>query len=958
MNYPPKPSQAPSNRPAASSANRPIRTKKSWWPLIKKLILAGLACAVLGFFALTVFAAWVSRDLPDPNTLSQRQVPQSTKIYDRTGEHLLYEVHGDENRTLVKIDDIPLYMRQATIAIEDRRFYEHHGIYWLGLVRAFANSILKQQKVQGTSTLTQQFVKNAFLTNDRTPSRKLKEFIVSLQIERRFSKDEILQLYLNEIPYGSTVYGVESAARTFFGKSVGELTLDEAALLASIPQRPTFFSPNSGTSTPERRQALVNRQHTVLYLMEEQGFITAEERDAAVAVDTLAKVLPKRVGNIEAPHFVMYVRDQLEEKYGVRQVQEGGLKVITTLDYDKQKIAEEEVKKGVEKNGTRYNFSNAALISLDPKTGQILAMVGSKDFFADDIDGQYNVTTLAERQPGSSFKPIVYAAAFQKGYLPQTVLWDVFTSFKTDAAPYEPRNYDGKDHGPVSLRTALQGSLNIPAVKTLYLVGVSRALDFAQALGYTTLNDRNRFGLALALGGGEVRPIEHASTFATFANEGTKLPTSSILKIEDASGDVLEEWKQPEGERVMDVQTARLLSNVLSDNNARSYVFGTNNSLTLPDRPVAAKTGTTNDYHDAWTVGYTPGLVGVVWVGNNDHSIAMKRGADGSIIAAPIWQAYMRRSTSGTPVERFTDPEPPTTDKPALLGYAMQVKAVIDTVSGKLATEFTPENTREERTFYDAHSILYYLDKDNPTGDRPENPATDPQFVPWETAVTNFVKSSGWNATSTLPTEYDDVHTASSQPSVNIFNPGLNSTLTNRQTSVLVGAFSERRITRMEIRIDDTLVGSLAQDPWNVPITIPNSIDNGPHTLTARAIDELGNFGESSINIQLNAPSVSTPPFSITSPARGQTWSRSDFPKTVRIALQEPTRYARLDVVFVGNDGIVRTADSITLPTSSEVEAKLQIAPGVGSYELRVIGYPQDTSSASESVSTNITITE
>ncbi|MSR85664.1 hypothetical protein EXS71_04515, partial [Candidatus Uhrbacteria bacterium] len=716
-----------------------------------------VALGVLGLFIFALLAAWASRNLPDPNILTTHPFAQSTKIYDRTGTHLLYEIHGDEKRTLIKIEELPANAKQATISIEDKKFYEHHGIYWKGVVRATLINLFRGRAKQGASTLTQQLVKNAFLTRERTFTRKLKEFVLAFQLERTYTKDQILQLYFNEIPYGSNLYGIESAAQAFFGKSAKDLTLDESALLAAIPQAPDFYSPYGIGLSGDNRSRLIARQRSILDLMVEQNYIKEDEATSAKQIETLKKLKPKNLGDIQAPHFVMYVRSQLIERYGEKQLEEGGLRVITTLDWDKQQAAKEAVEAGVEARGKKYGFNNAALVSLDPKTGQILAMVGSKDFFDTEHDGQVNVT-LRPRQPGSSFKPIVYAAGFIRGYLPQTQLWDVTTLFKTDFKDYTPHNYDLKERGPVSIRQALQGSLNIPAVKMLYLVGVGHVLDFAENLGYTTFADRSRFGLALVLGGGEVKPIEHVAAFATFANEGTLYPTSAILKVEDSARQTLEEWKLSPGAIVMDPQVTRLISHVLSDNNARASVFGLSNYLTLPDRPVAAKTGTTNDYHDAWTLGYTPGLATAVWVGNNDNA-AMNRGADGSVIAAPIWQAYMKAATKKMPIEMFTSPTTPTTNKPSLLGQVAEQKISVNALNGKIVTSSTPPEWVETHMYREAHSILYYVDKDDPTGPAPANPYTDPQFANWENAIQAWIQKTNWMASSTLPaipTEFDD----------------------------------------------------------------------------------------------------------------------------------------------------------------------------------------------------------
>lgn len=915
------------------------RIGKKYWklaqPWLKIAGLAALALGVVGFFAFTLYAAWVSRDLPDPNELLSRSVPQSTKIFDRTGQRLLYEIHGDEKRTLVQIGDIPDYVKHATIAIEDRQFYEHHGVYWRGLFRAVVMSVVRGQRIQGTSTLTQQFVKNAVLTNERSLDRKLREFILALQIERKYSKDQILQLYLNEIPYGSTIYGVEAAAQTYFGKPAKELTIDESALLASIPQRPSFYSPYSTSGAAEEFKTLIGRQHYTIDRMAADGYITKEEAENAKQVDTLSKVKPRTLGDIRAPHFVMHVREQLEAKYGEKTVGEGGLHVITTLDLDKQGMAEEEVTKGVEARGERYGFGNAALVSLDPKTGQVLAMVGSKDFFDKDIDGQVNVT-LSQRQPGSSFKPIVYAAAFARGYLPETQLWDVNTTFKTDTQNYEPKNYDLRERGPVNLRQALQGSLNIPAVKLLYLVGLGPIIDFAEELGYSTFRDRSRFGLSLVLGGGEVLPIEHAAAYAVFAREGEYRTPAVILKVTDAQGRTLEEWKEPEPKRVMDAQTARIVNNVLSDNDARAYVFGRGNSLTLPGRPVAAKTGTTNNYKDAWTAGYTPNLVAVVWVGNSKGQ-EMKRGADGSIVAAPIWQAYMRRALEGVDTEPFTPPAPAQTTKPALLGKALEEKVLVNKITGKRATELTPPEFVEERVNRIAHSILWFVDKNDPTGPPPTNPANDPQFANWESAVRAWVEKTQWNATSTIPLEYDDVFTEANRPKVTVLAPPENGSLTSRILRVTALVSATRPVVRVEAYLDGVPVGSTDSAPWDFDIRIPNRIGKGFRTLTVRAFDDIGLPGEASVTVNVLAdPDPTVSGITILSPQNDDTWSRATFPKKIQANLDEPSLYERVDVALLGPDGVRRLVGNMLDPEDPLFEVTLPAGPPVGRHTIVV----------------------
>ncbi|HLD27627.1 MAG TPA: transglycosylase domain-containing protein, partial [Patescibacteria group bacterium] len=596
--------------------------KESWLKRLKRWA-PRLAAGVLVFIVLMIgLVAWLSKDLPDPNKLSERSVAQSTKIYDRTGEHLLYDIHGEQQRTLIKLTDIPDYAVKATLTLEDQQFYKHKGFNLWGMFRGVILQTLSGRRAQGGSTLTQQLVKNAILGDERSVLRKLKELILAYQLERKYSKDEILQMYFNEIPYGSTAYGLEAAASLYFGKSAKDLTLAEATILAALPQRPTYFSPN-GSHVDE----LINRQHYCLDQMIKFGHITEEQAQTAKEEKLNFK---NRVAGIEAPHFVFFVKELLSEKYGDTLIEQGGFKIISSLDYDLQKKAEIIIKEQAEKNLENFDAGNAALVAIDVKTGQILAMVGSKDFFDEEIDGQVNVAT-SPRQPGSSFKPIVYAAAFNRGFVPESVIYDLETVFPVFDGNYTPHNYDLKEHGPVSLRTALAGSLNVPAVKMIYLAGIDNVLNLADQLDYTTLKDRSRFGLSLVLGGGEVKLLEHANAYATFARDGKKMQYEAVLKLEDNEGKVLEEYKKPYMQTALEPDIARMINDILSDNNARSFIFGASNYLTLGDRPAAAKTGTTNDYHDAWTIGYTPQLAVGVWVGNSNND-EMKRGADGSVV--------------------------------------------------------------------------------------------------------------------------------------------------------------------------------------------------------------------------------------------------------------------------------------------------------------------------------------
>lgn len=904
-------------------------------------LMVFLGLALVGVLSATIAMAWISRDLPNPNNLMTREIPQSTKIYDRTGNTLLYEIHGEEKRSLVQLEQIPDSMKHATIAIEDRAFYEHHGINWLRTFKALYVDIIQRRKAQGASTLTQQLVKNAILSNEKSWERKLKEALLALQIERQFTKDQILQMYLNEIPYGSMIYGVGSASESYFGKNVKDLTLDEAALLAAIPQAPDRYSPYGTGLRGDNRPALVARQKQVLDGMVRDNYITKEQADEAKNIDTLKKLVPRKVGDINAAHFVMYVKSLLTETYGIKRVEQGGLRVLTTLDWEKQQIAEEEVRKGVEKNGKGFNFTNAALVALDPKNGQILSMVGSKNFFDPSIDGQVNVA-LRPRQPGSSFKPIVFAAGFIKGYTPETTLWDVPTVFKTDIGNYTPKNYSPVYHGPISVRKALQGSLNIPAVKMLYLVGVGRVLDFAEQLGYTTFGDRTRFGLSLVLGGGEVELLEHANAYAAFANNGKQYPVSAILKVTDSEGNTVDEWKQPEGNQVVPAEAASALSNVLSDNAARSYIFGPRNYLTL-DRPVAAKTGTTNNNKDAWTMGYTPNLVTGVWVGNSSSS-PMSSNADGSVVAAPIWQAFMKRALAESPKEQFTAMQPLNTSlKPVLIGKAFEKLLKVDKLTGKLASEYTPPEMIEERKYHEAHNILWYVDKDDPLGPPPLHPENDPQFANWEKGVQEWVAKNQWNTTSTPPTEYDDVHTKDSQPTITINQPQPNESLYSRDGKVSVSVQAPKEIDRLEIKIDDVLVNTAYTKEGYIDYHIPNNISRGYHDLTVTAVDEVGNRGVAKTTINLMADPAPTQ-LLITSPINNSKAERKSFPLSINLMINDLQNVQKLDV-FVVQDGSVQLIGSVVGPTGYNNIFDWSAAPSYGTVELYPVAYFQDGSS-------------
>ncbi len=824
--------------------------ERTWKERLVRYCLPALGIGVLLLIIGGVAAfAWVSRDLPDPNKIIDRSVAQSTKIYASDETTLLYEIHGDVQRTLVQIDDIPDIMKEATIAIEDKDFYHHQGFDLGGIIKAACHEVVGNLgglcPQRGGSTITQQFVKNAILTNERSYTRKLKELILAYQLEKKFTKDQILQLYFNEIPFGSTLYGVEAASQSFFGKSVKDVNLAEAAFLAAIPNRPTYYSPY-GNNT----DALSIRIHLVLDAMVEQGYITQQQANEAKQVNLLEQLRPP-YENITAPHFVLWVRDQLAEKYGEKVVEQGGLKVITTLNIDKQRAAEAAIAKYADRNATNYNANNAALVNVDTKTGQILAMVGSKDYFDDSIDGQVNVA-LRPRQPGSSFKPLVYATAFSQGYTADTILFDLVTRFKTDAADYEPKNYDLAERGPVTMRQALAGSLNIPAVKTLYLAGIDNVLDNAQALGYTTLGDRSRFGLSLVLGGGEVTLLEHTAAFATFAREGAYHPPTGILRVEDANGKVLEKFEERE-EKVFDEKALRLLNSILSDDSARAYVFGAGSYLTLSGRPVAAKTGTTNDYRDAWTLGYTPSYATGVWVGNNDNS-EMRRGAAGAVVAAPIWHEFMANSVGG-PVEPFKEPDANDAEKPILRGQLEGGTTVlVDRVTGKRIPDSCqdtyPVEFIEEKTLRIAHTILYYVQRDDPRGPAPADPNSDPQYAGWEAPVQQWAKDN--NYLESLPAlESCDLRSEDNGPSISFKTPSNGATVsgTTITATVAASAVSPRTVAKVVYSLDGETIATATKAPFSLSYTLKSALSNGFHDLTAVVYDDIEDTATKTISI-------------------------------------------------------------------------------------------------------------
>lgn len=681
----------------------------------KNRLFKKIALVVLLFFSAgVIFFAILIQNLPRPEDFGTKKISQSTKIYDKSGQVLLYEIHGDEKRTVVPMAEIPDSLKQAVLVAEDNNFYNQPAFDWQGILRAVIANLKSGQLNQGGSTITQQLAKNLFLSPEKTFTRKIKELVLAIELESQYSKEEIFELYLNQIPFGSNAYGAEAASQTYFNKPVKELSIAESAILAALIKAPSYYSPWGS-----HQKDLYDRQQYVLNRMKEFNYIT--EKELAVAQQETKKIEyapPTNGGTIKAPHFVFMVKDYLVSKYGEAVVEKGGLRVITTLDWDLQQIAEKTVKNGVERNTELYNGSNGALVAQDADSGQIIALVGSKDYFDSDNEGNFNVAAQGLRQPGSTLKPFAYMTAFQKGYSPKTVLFDVETEFDNSGnASYKPQNFDGIFRGPITLEQALAQSINVPAVKILYLSGIDDVLKNLHAFGISTLRERSRYGLSLVLGGGEVKLIDLVEAYSVFSQDGVKNEQKIILEIKDNEGKVLEKFEKESAE-VFEKQPIRLINQTLSDERLRSGLFQQSLNLTIfPGYEVALKTGTTNDYRDAWAMGYTPNLVIGVWAGNNNNEAMTQKG--GSILAAiPMWHEFAQEALKKYEPKFFPKPEPiAKINKPMVNGEIIYQAAVNGTVKPQI------------------HSILFYVDKKDPLGSFPANPYQDPQFENWENGI-------------------------------------------------------------------------------------------------------------------------------------------------------------------------------------------------------------------------------
>jgi len=882
---------------------------KSYW--ISK---AGLF-RILAFFGilllfLILVLLWYAKDLPSPSKINARISQQTTKFYDRTNTKLLYELYGDQNRSIIAFDQMPKTIKQATIAVEDKDFYKHGAFSVAGLGRALSGVLTGINK-GGGSTITQQYVKNTLLTNEVSISRKIKELILSVEIEWFYSKDTILRLYLNEIPYSNQAYGIESACKTYFPMDIDKadvdqhcaknLNLSQAALLAGIPNLPTYYNPYGG-----HQQALIDRQHIILNLMAEQKYITTAEAKAAywTVADLSDSNKISQVRNLygsldpRLAHFVLYAKDYVANEFGDNTVTEGGLRVITTLDYDKQMAAYNAVQSNM--GNIRANKgSNAAMTVTDPNSGQILAMIGGHDFNDANV-GQLNVAVDGQRQPGSSFKPIVYSTLIGTNkdeacakdrtcptYGPGTTLYDAPTNFGSTTNKYEPQNFGGKSYGVTTVRSAIAGSLNVPAVKSLYMAGVQNSMDTAKALGITTLNQTAAdYGLSLVLGSGSVTLAQMTNAYESFANGGQHYTQTPILKVTNPNGKILEDNSTPaKPKQALDPQVAYLVADMLSDNNAKRYVFlndldikhGCGNNQSTGCIHDGSKTGTTEHFNDAWTIGFTPEVVAGVWVGNNDNSPMTSAAAD---IAAPLWRTFMNSiySDAGkTSTDAFVKPAgiksitldkqtgrlptDKTTDKTTDLFPSWYVPmnaasgktATIDKLSKKLATNCTPELARD--TVYSSAIV-------------PEISATDPEYAAWLAGmVSKGLATSG----AVIPTESDDLHSCSDvKPTAQIDSVSQQGSLGYLVTvSASIGTFgtdkSPGSAATLQVYLDDQII-STQQITSSGDYQVSSTPTVGSHTFKAVITDSGLYQSSDSKTVAISAAPASASPSPSASP--------------------------------------------------------------------------------------------
>ncbi len=867
-----------------SFVKRRISLKKSQQGLSMPKLILGLFTSFLGIFiigvlAVVIFLVAVVATLPSVHDLKTFVAAESTTIFDREG-NLLYTIHGEENREVIPLADIPPYFIDATLAVEDDQFYTHRGFDVGGIIRAGLYEVFGIGRPRGGSTITQQFVKNTFLTSERTYIRKIKELILSVRLEQNFTKDEILEMYFNRIPYGSNAYGVQMAAKIFFGKEAKDITLAESAILAALPKAPSKFSPYGSNKellmgeVDEEGDYTPGRKDYVLRRMYELNYIAKEEKDEAFEESNQVEFNKYRE-DIQHPHFVLWIKEFLEKKFGNEAVEAGGLRVYTTLDPRLQEAAERIVGERVAINKENYGANNAALLSVDIEKGQILAWVGSADYFDEEIDGNVNVV-LRKRLPGSSFKPFVYAAAFLGGYSPATMLFDVETDFGQD---YKPKNFDGTFSGPVSMRHALAYSLNIPAIKTAYLAGYGNVVDLAREAGIESLESPDRYGISIGLGTGETSLFEMVTGYSVLAKGGKKIDFTPLLRIENSQGEMIENWEDedPEEKQVLDAQVAYSVTDILSDNDARPA--GWNENLSLSGLINASKTGTSNkkvknDWGeeivkpaDCWTLGYTSKIVTGVWGGNTDGA-ALYQNASGFSVAGSIWKAFMLEATRGHVAEEFPMPD----------GMEwMEVSAY----SGKIPSEFTPEEQVVSEVFTpfnkptEVDDVYAEIEIDKaseklPTEFTPKSAiekvavlnfhSQRPDYAPWEEPVQEWLEenteffSDAEGIITAVPDEDDDVHTAETAqkaPSIRIVSPVDMGAVNVGEIGVWVDIDAPHGVKKVEYYIEDVLMDTAEQHPYNGEFNVAKIRKRKPFTITAKVFDSLYYAATSRITVHV-----------------------------------------------------------------------------------------------------------
>lgn len=760
--------------------------------MLFKSLIFGFFAIMVGIVFTVVLAGWIFYVVitPSANQVLSHQFPTSSKIYSREGQ-LLYEIFGEVKRDPIALGEMPKSLKEATVAIEDKDFYKHGAVSFKDIARAAWKNYKTPEQLQGASTITQQYIKNAILSPKKTFYRKLVEAVVGQKIESKVSKDAILELYLNTIPYGRNAYGVATASREYYGKEASQLSLAESAYLAALPQAPSFYDPLGSN-----RDALDKRKNEVLRDMLEQGYISAVEYDRAANEKVV--FIDRQKSKIIAPHFVFWIEQQLSQKYGQDALQTAGLKIYTSLDLKLQSIAEDVVKKGVEVNAKKYNAHNAGLVAMDPKTGQVLAMVGGKDYFAPAepenckagknclFEPNVNVAASA-RQPGSSFKPITYLTAFNRGndFSPASAILDTPVTY---GGTYSPQNYDGGYRGKISIRKALAGSLNIPAVKILNELGIDSVVDMAHSMGITA--PLKNCGLSLTLGSCEVKLVDHTTVFSTIAAGGVFQGTCGVIKAINLKNEQVESCPNL-GKQIADTQAAYELISIMTDNDARSYIFGKNTPLAFKDRKVAAKTGTTDLWKDAWTLGFTPSLAVGVWAGNNDGTL-MRSGSDAIFVAAPIWRSFMDKALAGTPAEEFAKPQ--------------GIK--------ELSLKDVPPALRKDYSFTKKTEIFADF----------ALPKPKPKVLP----------------KPKLPVEPQPIIQAAPTPqlTIEILEPTDFSTITSYPYTVKIKTSDDSQIAHVEIYLDGRFIQTLSSAPFTA--SIRQSVESGIHTIMAIATDQAG----------------------------------------------------------------------------------------------------------------------